>query len=127
MAGGGLPGLIGVVVSWHREDRAILEEGGLAPRTLLVVTTADVHAFDAGLLSWKAVVQIAAWPRADLVARIVPVAGPIPPRWAEFRYRPPPSLRLENRAGELLAQLQAETWGTASKRVVAELTGETPD
>jgi hypothetical protein len=125
LAGAGLWGIVATVGNWRREDRAILDDGGLAPTTLLVVTTGEVHAFDAGLLAWNAVREIAHWPRNDLVARAVAIAGPTPPVWREGRFRPPPSLRLENRAGELLAELQPVGWGAAAKRVFAEL-GATP-
>ena len=117
-----LPGpfmLVAQVANWRREDRAILDDGGLAPTTLLVVTAHEVYAFDAGLLAWNAVRLIAEWPRADLAARAEPMAG------AGSRFRPPPSLRLENQAGELLAELQPVGWGAAAKRVFAEL-GATP-
>jgi hypothetical protein len=117
--------LLAQIGNWRREDRAILDDGGLAPTTLLVVTAHDVYAFDAGLLAWNAVRKIAHWPRADLVAQAVPIAGPAPPAWTVGRFRPPPSLRLENRAGELLAELAPFAWNAAAKRVFAEL-GATP-
>jgi hypothetical protein len=95
------PGLMMLAIpfDWRRQDRAIRSGGGLAPKTLLVVTAHNVYAFDAGLLSWNVVREIAVWARDDLIARAVSLPAPHPPRWAELPSRPHPALRLENRAG----------------------------
>jgi hypothetical protein len=94
----GGPGLfmLAIPFDWRRQDRAIASGVGLAPKTLLVVTAHNVYAFDAGLLSWNVVREIAVWARDDLIARAVSLPGPHPPRWAELAYRPHPALRLEN-------------------------------
>ncbi len=115
--------MLAIPFDWRRQDRAITAGVGLAPKTLLVVTAHDVYAFDAGLLSWKVVRDIAVWAREDLVARAVPLPGPHPPRWAEIAYRPHPALRLENRAGEREAEIRPIGWGGDAKEVFRVLTG----
>lgn len=120
------PGLMVLALpfDWRRQDRAIAAGVGLAPESLLVVTTDDVYAFDASLLRWTRIVRkLAEWPRADLVARAVALSGPIPPRWTEIKFRPPPGLRLETTAGLCLAEVRPLGWGDDAKEVFRLLTG----
>jgi hypothetical protein len=119
------PGLMMLAIpfDWRRQDRAIRSGAGLAPTTLLVVTARNVYAFDAGLLSWNVVREIAVWARDDLVARAVSLPAPHPPRWAELPYRPHPALRLENRAGAAEAEVRPIWWGDDAKEVFRVLTG----
>jgi hypothetical protein len=98
--------MLAIAFHWRRQDRAISAGVGLAPKILPVATARDVHAFDAGLLSWNVVRDIAVWAREDLVARAVPLPGPHPPRWAGMAYWPHPALRLGNRAGEREAEIR---------------------
>jgi hypothetical protein len=94
------------------------------PSPLLVVTADHVYAFDASLLRWTKILrQLGEWSRDDLVARAVDVSGPVPPRWAEMRFRPPPGLRLENSAGLCLAEVRPLGWGDDAKEVFRLLTG----
>jgi hypothetical protein len=115
--------LLAYPFDWRRQDKAIVGGGGLAPRTLLVVTARDVYAFDSGLLGWNVVRPIAEWRRDGLVARAVPVPGPHPPRWAELGFRPPPALRLEDLSGALLAEVRPIGWGAEAREVFRVLTG----
>ena len=120
------PGLMMLALpfDWRRQDRAIAAGLGLAPESLLVVTNEDVYAFDASLLRWTKILRkLGEWPRADLVARAVAVSGPVPPRWAETRFRPPPGLRLEDTAGLCLAEVRPLGWGDDAKEVFRLLTG----
>jgi hypothetical protein len=115
--------MLAIPFDWRRQDRAITAGVGLAPKTLLVVTANDVYGFDAGLLGWNVVREIAVWARKDIVARAVPLPGPHPPRWADLAYRPHPALRLENRVGVTEAEIRPIGWGDDAKEVFRVLTG----
>lgn len=115
--------ILAIPFDWRRQDRAIRAGLGLAPTSLLVVTASEVHAFDAGLLSWRLIREITRWSRVDLLARAVPLPGPHPPRWAEIARRPAPALRLESRTGGNDAEIRPVGWGADAKEVFRVLTG----
>jgi hypothetical protein len=112
-----------VMVDWLRMQKAIRVEGGLAAKSIIVVTALDVYAFDGSLLRLgRAPRQLRCWRRADVVGRAVPYAGARAPAWPDS-YRPLPGLRLETRAGTRLAVVKPVEWDDGVARVFEELTG----
>ncbi|MGH9225542.1 MAG: hypothetical protein ACRD2W_17545 [Acidimicrobiales bacterium] len=122
-AGGGLAAF-NALFDERRRRKAIDAGIGIAPNSLVVVTTEEVAIFDATLLRWWGFREPAVrWSRADVVARPVPLARAYNPlRPPDADRRPWPALALEDRAGTLVAELQPSGWNATHRRVFEVLT-----
>jgi len=119
----GIFGLVGIPLNWRREQRALDTGLGLAPSTLVVVTREEVCVFDAWLLAWGGVRMLLEHPRHDLVAEPASLAQP-PPIGVLPAYARRAALRLTNRTGNVIAELEPQGWGDDVKAVFKELTGQ---
>lgn len=122
--GGGLASLI-ALVNWRRKAKAVHRgEVRTDNATLLVATATSVYLYEYGWLKSLALpVLVGSWLRASTAARPVELKHPFDPSG-----RPDPrswsALRLEDSAGELICELQPETWDVEAKQVYRELMGQ---
>lgn len=124
--GGGLASMV-ALSNWRRKAKAVRRgEVRTDNASLLVVTSTSVYLFEYGWLKVLGLrVLVGTWLRSSMTARPVELKHPFDPSG-----RPDPrswsALRLEDSTGELICELQPETWELDAKLVYRELTSK-PD
>lgn len=122
--GGGLASMV-ALVNWRRKAKAVRRgEVRTDNASLLLVTPTSVYLYEYGWLKALGLpVLVGSWLRSSITARPVELKHPFDPSG-----RPDPrswsALRLEDSAGDLICELQPETWELDAKLVYRELTGQ---
>lgn len=120
--GGGIASMV-ALLNWRRKAKAVRRgEARTDSASLLVVTSTSVYLYEYGWLKALGLpVLVGSWLRSSITARPTALKHPFDPSG-----RPDPrswsALRLEDAAGELICELQPETWEIDAQQVYGELT-----